>query len=52
MLGEGGGRKLGHKPSMCQHVVATVERETGVCGRVGYLMPEIFPPVGRGGVVG
>ena len=28
-------------------VVAFAERETLACGRMGYLLPEIFPLVGR-----
>ena len=35
----------------CRHVVATVERETRACGCMGYLMPKIFPSMGRSGRV-
>ena len=33
----------------CWCVVTAAERETRMCGHVGYLMPGIFPPVGRSG---
>ena len=32
-----------------RRVVAATERETRVCERVGFLLAEIFPPVGRSG---
>ena len=31
----------------CRRVVSATEGETCACGRVDYLMPEIFPLVGR-----
>ena len=34
-------------PPMRRRVVATREIETRACGRMGYLLSEIFPPVGK-----
>ena len=36
-----------HTPPTHQHVVAAAEREIRACGRVGYLLSENFPLVGR-----
>ena len=48
-MGEADGQKVSHMPPTCRRMVAAVERETLACGRVGYLIPEIFPLVGRSG---
>ena len=36
-----------HALPMCCHVVAVAKRETRTSGHIGYLIPEIFPSMGR-----
>ena len=45
--GRKGWPKTWPRAVMRRGLVVAMERETYACGRMGYLLPEIFPPVGR-----